>query len=136
VAAVTKASVIVLSIATLLSACARTGNDEHAYFTRHGSRYVVELKGRRLLMAHDPISALRGRTSEETLKIEVPRIEGVIEGADIVLTETSFRYAGRIVINKDRMTVDLYDDHRDDHRRVPASWNGEYILVERETATP
>jgi hypothetical protein len=31
-------------------------------------------------MAHDPISALAGRTYEERLTIELPRIEGVIEG--------------------------------------------------------
>ena len=63
--AVSHVSLVVVCFATPVSACSGTGNDEYAYFARHGQSYLVELKGRRRLMAHDPVSAVRGRTYEE-----------------------------------------------------------------------
>ena len=128
------ASFIVICFATLVSACSGTSNDEHAYFTKHGPSYLVELKGQRRLMAHDPVSALRGRTYEETLTIELPRIEGVIEGTEIRARSGSLRYAGRVVIAKGKMKVDLYYDDPDDDTKVPLLWNGEYTLVQKDAA--
>lgn len=124
-------SSIVICFATLVSACSGTGNDEHAYFAKHGSSYLVELKGRRRLMAHDPVSAVRGRTYEETLTIELPRFEGVIEGAEIPVRRGSLPYAGRVVITRGKMKVDLYYDDRDSNTKVPLLWNGEYALVQK-----
>ena len=126
-------SFIVIWFATLVSACSAVGNDERAYFAKHGSSYLVELKGRRRLMAHDPVSAVRGRTYEENLTIELPRIEGAIEGSEIPVRPGYLRYTGRVVITKDKMKVDLYYDNRDDNTKVPLTWNGEYTLVKRNT---
>lgn len=128
------ASAITICLATLLSACARTGNDEHAYFTTRSSSYLVELKARRRLMAHDPVSAVRGRTYEETLTLELPRIEGVVEGADIPVRPGSLRYTGRIVLAKRKMRVELYYDNRDEGTKVPLLWNGEYALIQKDSA--
>ena len=125
---------IVICVATLASACAGTGNDEHAYFTRHGPNYLVELKGRRRLMAHDPVSAIRGRTYEETLTIELPRIEGVIEGSEIPVRPGSLPYAGRVVITRNEMKVDLYYDDRGENTKVPLLWNGDYTLLQKDAA--
>jgi len=58
-------------------------------------------------MAHDPVSAIRGRTYEETLTIELPRIEGVIDGAEIPVRSGYLPYAGRIVITARKMKVEL-----------------------------
>ena len=124
---------MVVCFATLVSACG-TSNDEHAYFSKHGASYLVELKGRRRLMAHDPVSAIRGRTYEETLTIELPRIEGVIEGADIPVKPGFLRYTGRIVITGHKMKVDLYYDNRDENTKVGLLWNGEYTLVPKDAA--
>jgi hypothetical protein len=55
----TRGFLIVLCFVTLAFACSATGNDEQAFFSKQGQRYLVEMKGRRRLMAHDPISALR-----------------------------------------------------------------------------
>ena len=121
-------------LATLATACSRTGNDERAYFVKHGATYLVEMKGRRRLMAHDPFSAILGRTYEETLTIEVPRIEGVIEGAEIPVRPGRLRYAGRVAIRGRQMRVDLYYDDRGDNTKVPLAWNGGYTLVQREAA--
>ena len=127
---------IALCCATLASACSGAGNDERAYFTRQGPSYLVEMKGRRRLLAHDPISAARGRTYEETLTIELPRLEGVIEGAEIPVRPGYLGYAGRVVITKGQMKVDLYYDDRADKTKVPLAWNGEYTLVQKDTAGP
>jgi hypothetical protein len=118
----------------LLSGCSRVGNYERAYFDKHGARYLVEMKGTRRLMAHDPFSAIRGRTYEETLTIDLPRIEGVIEGSEIPVMPGKLRYAGRVVITKGEMEVDLYYDDREDNTKVPLLWNGEYTLVQRDTS--
>jgi hypothetical protein len=79
-------------------------------------------------MAHDPFSAIRGRTYEETLTIQVPRIEGVIEGSEIPVPPGKLRYAGRIEIKNSKMRVDLQYDRT----KVPLPWNGEYTLVEKD----
>ena len=121
---------VAVGVSTLAAACSR-GNEERAYFTKQGERYLVEMKGRRRAMAHDPASAVRGRTYEETLTIDLPRIEGVVDGAEIPVSPDKLRYTGRVVITKHRMTVDLYYD---DGTRHPLPWNGEYTLVPKDTA--
>jgi len=128
-----KKKLVFLVVGCLLitvSACSRTGNQERAHFSKHGLSYLVELKGTRLLMAHDPISFIRGRTYEETLIMELPRIEGEIEGSELPVPPDKLPYGGRVVIAKDKMKVDLfYDDPSD--TKVPLPWNGEYTLVPR-----
>jgi hypothetical protein len=81
-------------------------------------------------MAHDPVSAIRGRTYEETLTIELPRIEGVIDGAEIPVRSGYLPYAGRIVITDRKMKVDLYYNG-DGGTKVALLWNGEYMLLQR-----
>jgi len=115
-----------------MSACSATGNDEHAYVVKKGPGYVVEMKGRRRLMAHDPISAILGRTYEETLTMELSRLEGVIDGAEIPVGPDHIRYVGRVVIESGRMKVDLYYGNRRDDPEAALSWNGEYRLVQRD----
>ena len=130
-----RVSLIVLCFAVLVPACSRTGNDEYAYFSKNGASYLVEMKGRRRLLAHDPLSAVRGRTYADTLTIELPRIEGIIQGAEIPVRPGKLRYVGRIVITTGKMSVDLYYDDRDGRTKVPLPWNGEYTLAQKEGAT-
>jgi hypothetical protein len=120
------APAFVLLLAALLTACSRTRNYEHAYFSRQGSSYLVELKGTRRLMAHDPISALLGRTYEETLTMKLPRIEGEIDGTEIPVPPDKLSYTGRVVITSGKMKVDLRYDGSD---RAALLWNGNYTLV-------
>jgi hypothetical protein len=127
-----RASFILVSFAILVLACSRTGNDERAYFVKRGTTYVVEMRGRRRLLSHDPLSAIRGRTYEETLTIELPRIEGVIEGAEIPVRSGYLRYAGRVAITNRKMKVDL-SYQGEANARVALLWNGDYTLVQRDT---
>jgi hypothetical protein len=101
----TRVLFIVVCFATLVSACSVPRNDEHA-------------------------SAIRGRTYEETLTIELPRIEGVIDGAEIPVRSGYLPYAGRIVITDRKMKVDLYYNG-DGGTKVALLWNGEYMLLQR-----
>ena len=121
--------VAVAYLLLLMPACASTGNYERAYFTKAGPNYWVEMKGTRRLMAHDPFSALRGGTYEETLTLELPRIEGVIKGSEIPVPPDKLRYTGEIVITKNKMKVDLYYDERSVNTKRPLPWNDEYTLV-------
>ena len=115
----------------LLSACSRVGNDERAYFAKQGAGYLVQLKGTRRLMAHDPISLLRGRTYEATLALQLPRIEGTVAGSEIPVEEGYLPYTGQVVITKDKMKLDLYYDDPGLSVRRPLPWNGSYTLVQR-----
>ena len=126
---------IALGFATLAAACwgryAET-NDERAYFARDGHVYRVEMKGWRFPLVHDPVSLFLGRTYEETLTMELPRIEGVIEGTEIPVESGKLRYVGRVVITKRKMKVDLYYDDRGEGTRRPLPWNDEYTLVQKD----
>ena len=120
-----------ICFAALAPACSRAGNYERAYYARHGATYFVEMKGRRRRLAHDPLSALRGRTYEETLTLELPRIEGAIDGAEIPARPGHLGYTGRVVITKVKMRVELYYD---DNTKHPLPWNGDYTLVWEDRA--
>jgi hypothetical protein len=120
-------AVVALSVASTTS-CSGTKNYEQAYFSKHGSGYLVELKGKRHLLAHDPVSAILGNTSEETYEIEIPRIDGTIDGSEIRVERGSYKYSGSIVISQNRMTVNLARPNTDAKRLDPLSWNGRYRL--------
>ena len=112
----------------LVSACSRVGNDERAYYAKQGATYLVELKGTRRLMAHDPISAIRGRTYEETLIMQLPRIVGAINGTEIPVPKDKLSYTGQVSITKDKMEVNLYYDDKNEMTKAPLPSN---TLVQR-----
>ena len=119
-------------MAALTGACwARLAerNADRAYFTREGQDYRVEMKGLRFPLVHDPISLLLERTREETFTLELPRIEGVIEGSEI-RRSGDYRYLGRVVITNGKMQVDLY--YPDEGARRALSWNDEYTLLPKD----
>lgn len=127
-------SFIGICVAALAAACWERHaerNDERAYFAGDGHIYRVELTGWRFPLVHDPISLLVERTRRAALTLELPRIEGVIDGTEIRVAPDKLRYGGRVVISNRRMQVDLsYDDGR------PLPWNDEYTLVERDSERP
>lgn len=102
-------------------------NDGRAYFTRSGDTYRVELTGWRFPLVHDPLSLFLERTRRATLTLQLPRLEGAIEGSDLLMLPDKLHYAGRVVISNRKMTVDL--SHGDGS---PLSWNDEYTLVQAD----
>ena len=126
---------IALFVATLAAVCWERhaeSNDERAYFVRDGHIYRVEMTGRRFPLVHDPISLVVERTRAATFTMELPRIEGEIEGSEVGPNAGNGRYAGRVVIANGKMTVDLY--YVDESARRPLAWNDEYRLVQKENA--
>ena len=127
--------VIAVCLALLALACrdryAET-NDDRAYFVRDGDSYRVVMRGRRLPLVHDPVSLLLIRTYEETFTMQLPRIDGVIQASEIPVPG-DLRYAGRVVIDRGTMSVDLYYDDVGEGTRRPLRWNDEYTLVGSET---
>ena len=124
---------IAICCATLVGACWERHwerNDDRAYFARQADGYRVEMKGRRFPLVHDPLSLLLSRTYEESWTMELPRIDGVIQGNEVQVGADKVRYAGRIVITDGKMKVDLYSGDS----RHPLSWNDEYTLVQKDTA--
>ncbi|HXW07437.1 MAG TPA: hypothetical protein VD833_19525 [Vicinamibacterales bacterium] len=123
---------LILCLATLAGACwqrCATTNEDRAYFSREGQGYRVELKGWRLPLVHDPVSLLLVRTYETTTTMNLPRIDGVIEAAELGLPA---HWEGRVIITRQTMKIDLYQV--EDHTRRPWSWNDEYTLVEKDSA--
>jgi hypothetical protein len=123
---------IVICFATLAAACWERhaeSNDRRSSFVADGHIYRVELTGWRFPLVHDPLSLLLDRTRRATLTLELPRIEGVIDGAEIPVSADKLQFVGRVVVDNLEMQVDLYyDDGR------PLSWNGEYRLVQTDVS--
>ena len=118
---------IVIGVGILAAVCWERyaeRNDGRAYVVADGHIYRVELTGWRFPLMHDPVSLLLGRTRTATLTMELPRIEGVIDGGEILVGPDKRRYAGRVVVTNRKMQVDLYYDDRH-----ALSWNDEYTLV-------
>jgi hypothetical protein len=118
---------IAICFATLAAACWERHaerNDERAYFVAHGHSYRVELTGWRFPLVHDPLSLLLDRTRKATLTLELPRIEGVIDGGEIAVGADKLPYVGRVAVANRKMQVDLYYSDR-----RPLSWNDTYTLV-------
>lgn len=114
--------------ACVAAGCSGAKNDEQAYYTPQGPGYVIELRGRRYFLAHDPLSALRRKTYEATYQLVVPRIEGTIDGSEIPRRPGYLRYSGTIEIAGGRMTIKLAYRNDDDTRLDPFTWNGTYRL--------
>ncbi len=126
--------IIILGVAALAGACLERfveRNHGRAYYTKEGQVYRVEMKGLRFPLIHDPLSLLLERTREETFTLELPRIDGVIEGSEIPRGSAAYRYFGRVVITSGKMQVDLY--YPDEGVRRPSSWNDEYTLLPKDS---
>jgi hypothetical protein len=118
-----------LAIVLALSGCGRSENYEQARYVESGTRYEVTLRGKRLLMAHDPISALQGKTYEDRFVLDLPRLSGLVRGDEIPVRPGYYNYLGQIEFKDGRMVVDLYINNTDDGTKDALSWNGQYTLV-------
>ncbi|MES2670559.1 MAG: hypothetical protein V4673_09110 [Pseudomonadota bacterium] len=120
--------VVCIAIGMALTGCDRSHNyKEAAYFELDG-RYTVTLSGKRMLMAHDPVSLILSKTYEEHLELDLPRLSGTIRGDDIPV-KSGYEYTGTIEVSGTQMRVNLYYDNTDDEVSKPLSWNGQYVLV-------
>jgi hypothetical protein len=122
-------SIVLLS----LSACGSSYNYKEAHYTKTQNSYLIEVKGKRRLMAHDPISLLMGKTYEAKQVFEVPRIEGIVKGSEIPRLPGYYKYVGTIKFENQSMVIDLYADNYDEKKKN-VSWNGVYVLKQMDSS--
>ncbi|ULQ55965.1 hypothetical protein KJS94_15045 [Flavihumibacter rivuli] len=100
-------------------------NYKTAYIENQQGVLKVTVKGKRVLMAHDPISAFLRQTYEDSLTFLLPRNKGVIQSNEIKELQGRYKPTGTISIDKDEMSIKLYYDNE---QTDPYSWNGKYNL--------
>ncbi|MDR2240710.1 MAG: hypothetical protein LBE33_09730 [Zoogloeaceae bacterium] len=103
-------------------------NDPIATYRKEGDRYIVEVTGKRLVIAHGSFKFV---TVDDKNEFNLPRIEGVIDGSEIHQKPGYYLYAGKIEIRGNIMSVKLSYINSDDNRLDPTVWNGKYILEEK-----
>ena len=90
--------------------------------------FKITVRGRRVLMAHDPVSAILRRTYEDSTSFILPRLSGKFEEENIKGLSKKYWQAGSISIDQNHMIIELfYDSGQND----PDSWNGRYDLISR-----
>jgi len=126
-----KIVVIVLSViialipffCLLLSTGAK--NYTTAYIQPYEAGFKVTVRGKRMLMAHDPVAALLNHSYEDSALFIVPTQDGIIPSDKIQVLRDSYKFIGTIGISGQKMNIQLFYDslHKD-----PCSWNGSYRL--------
>jgi hypothetical protein len=116
----------------LLSAC-RGGmaNYPQAQLRLVDGKQFGLFKGRRVLMAHDPVSTLLRKTYEDSILLPLPAVNGMLLGKDIPVEPGYYAYAGEIQRQGKNLTVNLYFSNTDENPKGFVSWNGKYELVSR-----
>ena len=125
------ANSLALLLVAVLCGCGTSKNYRTARYVEADGRYLVTMSGRRMLMAHDLISALLRLTEKTTNTFVLPRITGRIEGSEIPNKRGYYRYEGHIDILGRNMVVRLFFDNIDYYKKEEVSWNGKYILVKQ-----
>jgi hypothetical protein len=100
-------------------------NYKTAYIEKQQTSFKVTVKGKRVLMAHDPVTALLRQTYDDSLSFLIPRQDGIIQSSEIKLSQDRYKPTGSIFIDKEKMYIKLYYDTK---KSDPDSWNGEYNL--------
>jgi hypothetical protein len=103
-------------------------NYEDAYIVKSEDAFKVTLKGKRISMSHDFVSAIVRKTHEDSVSFFLPRKNGSIKSNEILMFQNINKSTGAITINEKRMRVNLFYD---DKQKEPCSWNGKYKLIER-----
>ena len=118
-------SVLLVGLLTVTS-CHSVGNDPTATLFRKPKAQYLLLTGRRTLMVHDPISALLGKTYQDSLLLQLPvSATGWIPGRTIPPKPGYYPYSGGIQLQLEQKKVILNLSTYDG----PVYYNGEYDLV-------
>ncbi len=81
-------------------------------------------------MGHDPGSVVSNETYEDSVILQVPSLkDGTVKGEEIPVQKGRYKYLGQIIIDGQKVQVELSYDNTDDNKIEPTSWNGKYILV-------
>ena len=103
-------------------------NDKTAYIEPAQNGYVVTVKGKKLLMVHDPVSWIFRETYDVSDSFLIPRKNGINNGNEIQLLEKKYKLFGTIAIDGNKMKIQLY--YKQDQSST-CNWNGDYNLKTR-----
>ena len=104
-------------------------NYQTAFIATEKDHFVLKVKGRRLLMVHDPVSLFLKKTYEDSTTYIIPRKEGVIKGEELPTEKGYYKYVGTIIIKNNQVEINLSFNNYDDKKLEPDNWNGKYKLV-------
>jgi hypothetical protein len=109
-------------------------NFKTAYIEKKSDKFIVTILWRGNLMVHDPISLFEKKTYVDSVKFEIPRANGIIDGLEIPNRPGSYKIlkGDAIVINNNKMKVHLFYDNYDDKKVEPSELNGDYDLQWRK----
>jgi hypothetical protein len=100
-------------------------NEKTAFIQPQESGFKVTVKGKRMLMVHDPVSWIFKDTYEDSACFIIPRQNGTINSSEIQVVKNNYKPTGRIVIDQKKMTIQLFYNQE---QTSPDDWNGKYNL--------
>jgi hypothetical protein len=124
--------IIIAFFGFLIIALFRPVNENYndAHLKKIDNKTILVLKGKRKLMAHDPISVFIGKTYEDSISFPLPYVlDGIIEGNRIDVKKGYYKYKGNIEFKGTKLKVNLFYENIDDKKLEPLDWNGDYNLV-------
>ena len=105
-------------------------NNKNATVIHENNQNFLRLTGKRKAMVHDPISIFTSNLIDDTLMLQIPKLEdGIIDASNIPVEEGYFKYQGTISIVKNVLKVDLQIINTHDKILVPELYNGTYNLI-------
>jgi hypothetical protein len=108
-------------------------NFKTAYIEKHNDKFIITTIGKRNLMVHDPISALKKGTYIDSAKYVISKPYGIIKGKALPNEPGSYPTINNnaITIEGNSLKIDLIYYNFDDKVNKPNVWNGNYKLVKR-----
>lgn len=107
-------------------------NYKTAFIEREKDHFALTVKGKRSLMAHDPVSLFLRKTYEDSRKYIIPRNQGIIKGEELPTEPGYYKSVGTITIQNNQAEINLSYDNYDDKKIEADGWNGKYKLVWRD----
>jgi len=110
-----------------------TNNFKIAYVDKADDSLVITVLGRRRLMVHDPISALKNETYVDSAKFMIPTKRSFAGKNEVRAVGAGYPIvSGGIWLNNDSVRVDLQFNDYDHHKIYSTGWNGTYLISRRQ----
>jgi len=117
---------------TSFSEEANNKNFKIAYVDKVDDSLVITVMGRRTLMVHDPISALKNKTYVDSAKFMIPKNKSFSGKNEVHAVGAGYPIvSGGIWLKNDTIRVDLQFNDYDHHQIYSTGWNGTYVIFRR-----
>lgn len=121
---------LILALAVIIFSCGprlnlEAENYKNARLVTLNDSIFLKLNGRRVYL-HDT------GIYEDSILIFMPQLNGRINGSDLPAQKGYYKYLGFILMDSNKVKVNLLLDNTDDKRIDTSAWNGEYYLIRSE----